>query len=135
MKLKTGFPQLDNKESTWCPWQKLSWPCNCLPAVPQAGPGVFKSLLPQPSSSRLCLVEGRFLSVIFKLETLQMPTFADQLGWCPWEGTRAMLSLLWHSSGRKEVFPAFLHSPSSVLERIPDSEGHKGYSVEKTVGS
>lgn len=79
MKLKTGFPQLDNKESIWCPWQKLSWPCNCLPAVPQAGPGVFKSLLPQPSSFCLCLVEGRFLSVIFKLETLQMPTFADQL--------------------------------------------------------
>lgn len=21
MKLKTGFPQLDNKESTWCPWK------------------------------------------------------------------------------------------------------------------
>uniref|UniRef100_A0A8C0VHF4 Uncharacterized protein n=1 Tax=Cyanistes caeruleus TaxID=156563 RepID=A0A8C0VHF4_CYACU len=79
MKLKTGFPQQDEKESTWCPWEKLSWPCNSLPAVPQAVPGVFKSLLPQPSSFHLCLVEGRFVSVIFKLETLQMPTFADQL--------------------------------------------------------
>lgn len=79
MKLKTGFPQLDDKESTWCPWEKLSWPCNSLPAVPQAAPGVFKSLLPQPSSFYFSLAEGRFLSVIFKLETLQMPTFADQL--------------------------------------------------------
>lgn len=79
MKLETGFPQLDNKESTWCPREKLSWPCNCLPAVPQAAPGVFKSLLPQPSPFYLCLGEGRFLSVIFKLDILQMPTFADQL--------------------------------------------------------
>lgn len=59
--------------------EKLSWPCNSLPAVPQAVPGVFKSLLPQPSSFYLGLAEGRFLSVIFKLETLQMPTFAAQL--------------------------------------------------------
>lgn len=59
--------------------KKLSWPCNSLPPAPQAVPGVFKSLLPQPSSFYLCLVERRFLSVIFKPEALQMPTFADQL--------------------------------------------------------
>lgn len=36
-------------------------------AAPEAVTGVFKLLLFQPSSFYLCLVEGRFLSVIFKL--------------------------------------------------------------------
>lgn len=117
-------------------------PCSSLPAAPQALPGVFKSLLSQPSSFHLCLVEGRFLLFLHSRPHRCQPLqISWQLGWCPWEGTGAVPGAggCSASCGRapdeKELSLLHLHSPSSMLERIPDSEGPKGYSAEKTVGS
>lgn len=148
MKLKTGFPQLENKEGTWCPWAKLAWPCNSLPAVPSLQrPRHYQEFLNHCYLNHplfICALWKGDFSLLFlhsRPHRCQPLQISWQLGWCPWEGTGAVPGAggCSASCGRapdeKELSLLHLHSPSSVLERIPDSEGPKGYSAEKTVGS